>query len=248
VPIASTPDHVAVAVPDIPTSLQRWRDVLGGLVLWDFHNPTVFRGATLGFNGGGKLELLAPSEASEREMSTGGPSGFVEAFLERFGTRVHHLTLKVPDLETALEVLRAEGVEPTDVDLSDPTWREAFVRPSDVGGLIVQLAATPYDDAKWAEVEGSTLPALPVSGPRLLGPTLTSTDLAASRRIWTLLGATVHDDGADGDDAFTATWDDGTIDVRVQHGQRAGAVGLRFADAGPRPSDPALGPPVLAVR
>lgn len=243
--IASTPDHVAVAVPDIPTSLQRWRDVLGGLVLWDFHNPTVFRGATLGFNGGGKLELLAPSEATEREMSTGGPSGFVDAFLERFGTRVHHLTLKVPDLEAALDVLQDDGVEPIDVDLSDPSWHEAFVRPGDVGGLIVQLASTPYDDAEWAEVEGSTLPDLPTEGARLLGPTLASTDLAASRRIWTLLGATVTDDG---DEGFTAAWDDEALDVRVGRGDVDGAIGLRFSGTGPRPADPDLGPPVLTVR
>ena len=144
-PIPSVPDHVAVAVPSIDDSLSRWRDALGGVVQWRFHNPAVFRGATLQFAGGAMLELLEPSEGDDRVRPTGGPDGFLTSFLDRFGAQVHHVTLKVPDLHEAIAEVRRHGLDAVDVDDTDPGWREAFLRPSQVGGMIVQIASTDRD-------------------------------------------------------------------------------------------------------
>jgi hypothetical protein len=51
----------------------------------------------------------------------------------------------VEDLAGALDVLAAADLDVVDVNLTDDRWQEAFVRPSVVGGLIVQVAATTPD-------------------------------------------------------------------------------------------------------
>jgi methylmalonyl-CoA/ethylmalonyl-CoA epimerase len=243
VPLASRPDHVAIAVPSVDDALARWQDTLGGEVQWRFHTPTVFRGAALQFRNGAFLEILMPSEAEERTREAGGPSGFVSSFLDRFGASVHHVTLKVPDFDKALLTLEEEGFDTVDVNGDDPHWQEAFLRPSQVGGLVVQVACSDMSNEDWARANGKELPAPPETGARLLGPQLVHDDLDAARRVWSALGGTVDDT----DDGLLVSWHDEPLTVAIAAGEKPAAVALRFTDTVPRPADPALGPPVLAT-
>lgn len=241
-PLTSRPDHVAIAVPHVDDALPRWRDVLGGSVQWRFHTPAVFRGASVQFHGGALLEMIMPSDAEERTRTAGGPAGFVNSFLDRFGAGVHHVTLKVPDLHEALAILDGEGFDAVDVHDDDPTWQEAFLRPSQVGGLVVQIAASDRSAEDWARANGTEVPEPPTAGPRLLGPQLIHDDLDRARQVWTVLGGTVEET----DDGLLVSWEGEPLTVAVSRGERPGAVGLRFAETAPRPGDPTLGPPVLA--
>lgn len=240
-PIASRPDHVAIAVPSVDDALARWQDAMGGVVQWRFHTPTVFRGAAVQYANGAFLELLMPSEATERTREAGGPSGFVDAFLDRFGPRVHHVTLKVPDLPAALATLEDAGLDAVDVNLDDPAWQEAFLRPSQVGGLIVQVASSDRSNEDWAASNGHELPGPPDDGPRLLGPQLVHDDLDRAATVWSTLGADVEHH----DDELLVRWADQPLTIAVAHGERPEAIGLRVAGTAPRPADPVLGPPVL---
>lgn len=240
-PLSSRPDHVAIAVPAVDDALARWQDTLGGRVQWRFHTPTVFRGAAVQFRNEAFLEILMPSDAEERTREAGGPSGFVDTFLDRFGPSVHHVTLKVPDFGQALATLAEEGFDPVDVNGDDPHWQEAFLRPSQVGGLVVQVACSDMSNDDWARANGTDVPAAPTDGARLLGPQLVHDDLDRAREVWTALGGTV----AAEDDGLLVTWPDEPLTVAIRPGDRPAALGLRFGDAVPRPADPALGPPVL---
>lgn len=242
-PLTAVPDHVAVAVPDIDASLVRWRDDLGGVVQWRFHNRAVFRGAALEFGNGAYLELLAPSETDERGRSTGGPTGFMEDFLVRYGAGVHHMTLKVPDLHEAIAIAADGGLDAVDVDDSDPHWQEAFLRPSQVGSMIVQLAASDRDAQAEAEAEGSDLQATPSGAARLLGPRLGTPDLDAAAAVWTTLGATVTEES----DHAVVRWEGQPLTVELVPAEQAGPIGLRFEAASPRPPDATLGAAVLAT-
>lgn len=242
-PLTATPDHVAVAVPSIDDSLARWRDALGGTVQWRFHNPAVFRGAAVQFAGGAFLELLEPSDAPERVSSLGGPPDFLSAFLDRFGARIHHVTLKVPDLHEAIAEVGRHGLDAVDVDDGDPSWQEAFLRPSQVGGMIVQLAATDRDVAAEAADNGAVLSPVPDSGGRLLGPRLGAPDLDAAASVWATLGGTVERS----DQRITVGWGDAPLTVEIVEAGRAGPIGLRFAGTSPRPPDDVLGAAVLAA-
>lgn len=242
-PISATPDHVAIAVPDIDDALARWRDTLGGAVAWRFHNPTLFRGAAVLFRGGAYLEMLMPSDAERRTGSIGGPDGFLEAYLDRHGAGVHHVTLKVPDLHGAVATLAADGLEAVDVDDSVDHWHEAFLRPSQVGGLVVQVAATDETPADLAAASGAELPPTPATGGRLLGPHLVHPDLERAATVWSALGGDV----ARRADGLLVSWPDAPMTVAVSAGDHAGVRGLRFTGAVPRPADPVLGPAVLAT-
>lgn len=242
-PLTSQPDHVAIAVPDLDAALPRWQDTLGGSVQWRFHTPAVFRGVAVQFRNAAFLEMIMPSEAEERTRSAGGPSGFVNSFLDRFGAGVHHVTLKVPDIGVALATLDDEGFDTVDVHLDDPHWQEAFLRPSQVGGLVVQIAASDWSNEDWARANGlDDVPPPPGDGARLLGPQLVHDDLDQARAVWTTLGGTVEE----ADDGLLVSWDGAPLSVAVHPGDDRRAVGLRFLDAVPRPGDPTLGPPVLA--
>ncbi|MTV26182.1 hypothetical protein FTX61_12295 [Nitriliruptoraceae bacterium ZYF776] len=232
--MTATPDHVAVAVHAIDAAADRWVEQLGGTFVapvWD--DGSGFRTRQVRFRGGGKLELLEPVAAD----------GFAQDFLDRYGPRIHHVTLKVPDLRTAVTEVEAAGYDVVDVDDRDPVWREGFLRPSQVGGIIVQLAETSVGDDDWAREAGVEVPEPRADAPALVGPTLTSPDLDAARRLWATLGATVADDR----DALLAVWPGTPLSVRVEPGLAAGPTGLRFTPDPGLPSDDTAGPMTLPV-
>lgn len=224
-------DHVAVAVPDWETAQRRWRDELGGgIVAWG--DNAVFASRQLRFANGAKLELLRPA--------SDGPDNFVRRFLRRFGSVVHHVTLKVPDLGSALEVVRAGGLDVVDVDVSGDVWREGFLRPSQVGGLVVQVAWSGHTDQEWAGSIGHT-PEPPAHGAaELLGPTLRHPDLGRARTLWTLLGATISEEAG----ALVCRWPDSPLDIVVEQGEPAGPVALRMRGTPSLPAADGIGPTV----
>jgi catechol 2,3-dioxygenase-like lactoylglutathione lyase family enzyme len=228
-------DHVAIAVRDPAAAETRWVEQLGGGLVAK-GSDGVFRSRQLRFAGGGKLELLSPHRRAEGR-------DFVTAYLDRFGSRIHHVTLKVPDLAAAIATIRAAGLDVVDVDDGDPTWQEGFLRPSQVGGLIVQLAASTQTDEEWAAQVGVTPVPPRGDAARLHGPTLRHPDLDRAAALWTLLGATVAPDG----DALRCTWPDSPLDVLVVPGEPAGPTVLRCSDAPALPADEALGPEVVTV-
>lgn len=230
--IAAVLDHVAVAVPDWRVAEQRWRDQLGGGRSSVGENA-VFASRQLQFANGGKLELLMPSDDN--------PNNFVRRFLDRFGSTIHHVTFKVPDLHAALRVVNAAGLDAVDVDDSNEHWKEAFLRPSQIGGLVVQVAATTFNDDDWAAYTGFTREPAAPGAAGLLGPLLRHPDLDAAANIWTTLGATVARDG----DGLTCTWPDSPLDVRVERGSPAGPVALRMRGAGRLQAQDGVGPAVI---
>ncbi|MCC5950427.1 MAG: VOC family protein, partial [Nitriliruptoraceae bacterium] len=219
-PIDAVPDHVAVAVPSIEEAAARWQATLGGA--WAAPRFPLeaagFATRQLRYPGGAKLELLEPI----------GHGGFATGFLARYGARIHHVTLKVPDLLVAVEVVRAEGYDVVDVSTDDEHWHEGFLRPSQVGGMIVQIAWAGRSDEEWAAMAGMAPQIAPDEAMVLHGPTLHHDDLDAARRVWTTLGARVTDDGGD---ALVVRWGDAPLDVRVERGTPPGPVGLRVRGA-----------------
>jgi catechol 2,3-dioxygenase-like lactoylglutathione lyase family enzyme len=235
VPITTTPDHVAVAVPAVEAAAARWRDELGGgWVAPSFPNEAAgFASRQLRYANGAKLELLEPL----------GVESFAARFVAKYGARIHHVTLKVDALLPAVDQLRADGFDVVDVFAEGEIWHEAFLRPSQVGGLIVQIAWAGRTEDDWAELAGFT-PEIPREGAaRLLGPTLTHPDLERASFVWSTLGAAVRRD----DDVLVARWPDAPLDVRIEAGEDAGPVGLRFSGAPALPEIADTGPRTLVA-
>ncbi len=124
-------DHVAVAVERHTDVFPRYAGELGGA--WVSGGKTIgFAPAQVRYANGMKVEILQPHAVHLND--------FLRRFLDRRGPGAHHFTFKVPDIEGALEDVRTHGIEPVGVDLTDPGWKEAFIRPRDACGIVVQLA------------------------------------------------------------------------------------------------------------
>lgn len=232
-PIATVPDHVAAAVPSIEAAAARWIDQLGGgwlVPTWEGPG-SAFATRQARFAGGAKLELLEPRS----------PDGFAASFLARHGAGVHHVTLKVPALEPALAVLEQAGLDAVDVSTDGEHWHEAFLRPSQVGGLIVQVAWASHDDRDWAAMLGATPEPPRPDGARLLGPRLAHPDLDAAAQLWRVLGAEVERDG----EVLAVRWPGAPLDIEVVAGAQPGPLGLRMTGTEALPADAVHGPAVL---
>src|SRR3954470_17744736 len=124
-------DHVAVAVEQWGDAWPRFVGVLGGRWMSGGKGPG-FAPSQLGFANGMRVEVLEPHLVEVND--------FLRRFLDRSGPGPHHLTFKVPDINTALAATEAAGYRVVNVDLSDPMWKEAFLYPKDATGVVVQLA------------------------------------------------------------------------------------------------------------
>ena len=128
-------DHVALAAHDTSDALRFLTGRLGGRVIFGgesagFRPMQVWLGTERG--DGMPVELLEPWEVTRND--------FLARFLARHGAGPHHLTFKVSDIDGALRDVRAAGLHPGNIDLSDPEWKEAFLLPKEAHGTVVQLA------------------------------------------------------------------------------------------------------------
>jgi hypothetical protein len=216
-------DHVAFGAPDVGSVVPFLVGELGGQALeggpgggFGFWQWT--------FAGGARVEVIAPS---------GPPGGFLHRFLERHGPSVHHVTFKVPDLDAALEGVRASGLGVVGYDASNPGWKEAFLHPRQAQGIVVQLAQsepsldhTLLHDWSFPEVVAET--PTPAEWRALV---LSARDLGAARRQWgEVLGGTLED----GDGGFRARWPGSPMAIVVEECPAADEGPLRIELASER--------------
>lgn len=132
-------DHVAVAVNSLEGSVPLYRALLGRPPDGREEVPSeAVRVAFFG-RGSGRVELLEPTAEDS-------PVG---RFLARHGAGLHHVCLRVPDLEAAL--LRAEesGARPIPprIRAGAGGHRVAFLHPRETGGVLLELSEDPAAEA-----------------------------------------------------------------------------------------------------
>lgn len=131
-PLAGLPlDHVAIAVRDLDAATGPY--LLLGLAAEGDDETVGGQGVTVRALRGGTalVELLAPtSEASP-----------IARFLERRGPGLHHIALRVHDLDAEIVRLLAEGVPLLDEQPRPGRAgsRVAFVHPSFADGVLIEL-------------------------------------------------------------------------------------------------------------
>jgi methylmalonyl-CoA epimerase len=124
-------DHVGIAVQDVDQALAFFRDALGLHVEAPEEVGSQRVRARFLPAGESKLELL---EAT-------APDSAIAKFVEKRGPGIHHVTLRVDDIDAALARLKAHGVRL--VDEAPRPGAEgalvAFVHPSAAHGVLVEL-------------------------------------------------------------------------------------------------------------
>jgi methylmalonyl-CoA/ethylmalonyl-CoA epimerase len=124
-------DHIGIATRQLDEALRLWRDTLG-LQVTSTEEVTEqgVRVAMLHL-GESQIELLEP-------LSPDSPVG---KFLEKRGPGIHHVALRVTDIQAALVQLKEKGTR-----LIDETPRlgaggclVAFIHPSSANGVLLEL-------------------------------------------------------------------------------------------------------------
>jgi hypothetical protein len=124
-------DHVSIGTRELSDGWELFGGLLGGTWVYGGDSPGFWWGQVR-YGTGPKIELITP---------TGGPdSAFLERFLAFKGPGPHHLNFMVTDIEQTLGRIRALGIEPVQVRLDDPRWKEAFLRSRDAFGIVIQVA------------------------------------------------------------------------------------------------------------
>jgi len=124
-------DHIGIAVTNMQESLSFWETSLGiephGI---EEVAEQKLRTAFLPVNGT-EIELLEPTSADSS----------VARFIEKHGEGLHHIAIRVDDIEAALAELKAKGIQ-----LIDETPRNgaggariAFVHPKATHGVLLEL-------------------------------------------------------------------------------------------------------------
>jgi methylmalonyl-CoA/ethylmalonyl-CoA epimerase len=124
-------DHIGVAVEDLEGAVALYCDKLG---MREQHRERVEEfgvDAVLLEIGDGHVELLAPLSAE---------SG-VGRFLKSRGPGLHHVAYQTDDIDSALESVRAAGIELIDDSprIGIRSSRVAFLHPKSTGGVLTEL-------------------------------------------------------------------------------------------------------------
>ncbi|HWX74735.1 MAG TPA: methylmalonyl-CoA epimerase [Solirubrobacteraceae bacterium] len=124
-------DHIGVAVEELEPALELYRDRLGLRVA---HREVVAEQgveAVLLDVGENHVELLAPLE----------PTTPVGKFLAKRGPGLHHVAYQVPNIDAALDALRAEGMALIDEQARTGIRgsRVAFMHPRATGGVLTEI-------------------------------------------------------------------------------------------------------------
>lgn len=125
-------DHIGVAVKSIPEALKFWEETLG----------VKCTGVEEVADQKVKTAFL-PLEPSEIELLEGtSEDSPVSKFIAKNGEGIHHMALRVDDLEAALAELKEKGVR-----LIDEKPRRgaggamiAFIHPKATGGILLELS------------------------------------------------------------------------------------------------------------
>ena len=121
--------HIGIAVSNLADAVAFYRDVLR----LEPSPPVTADGATIVslHLGDVEVELMEP-------VTLDGP---VAKFLEKRGPGIHHICLRVPDLELALDECRNQGYRLVDETPRPGAGgrRVAFVHPKATGGILLEL-------------------------------------------------------------------------------------------------------------
>lgn len=121
-------DHVGIVTDDLDSLLNTYKSLLHATVVHEDNSDGV-NAAFLELENG-YLELMEPYN-----------QGVLSDFLDRNGPGIHHLAIRVDDIEAALEAARQQGVELIDEEPQPGAMghRVAFLHPRSTGGVLIQF-------------------------------------------------------------------------------------------------------------
>lgn len=233
--LATEIDHVAIAVPDRNPAIFRFVNELGaGIVASGRRSGSTID--QLKFRNGNKLEILGP----DLQHKLGNR---MVDFLDKYGSTIHHVTLNVQSVATAVQILEENGINAVGVSVSDKHYQEAYISPKDTGGILVQLSWKDVDDEGWAKRHGHVPTVHSVNASEFIGlrVVVEQPDLSANR--WAVFGARIEA----GKNSYTANWGNGSLSIEFTCGQSVGEQILLFGGSEQYERSVEYGPQVCGI-
>lgn len=123
-------NHVGICVKDLDEALKTYRDILGLKVRGILDLEEIGQRSAFVAIGDDEFEIMEPTS----------PDGVVARFIERRGEGLHHISLKVCDIEKLLSKLKDRGVRLINEEpLVTPFGKVAFVHPKSMHGVLIEL-------------------------------------------------------------------------------------------------------------
>ena len=124
-------DHIGIAVPSLEEALTFYRDTLGLQPSAIIEVPHEKVRVAILEAGEPRIELL---EATSSDSP-------IAHFLDKRGAGIHHIALKVSDLNAAVSKMKAEGrrLATDEIQTGAEGYRYVFVHPQSTGGVLLEL-------------------------------------------------------------------------------------------------------------
>ena len=124
-------DHVGIAVKDLGAALAFYRDALG----LDIEAPEEVASQRV------RAHFLQVGEAKLELLEATAPDSPIAKYTEKRGAGLHHITLRVDDIDAALAQLKARGARLIDEQPRPGAEHSlvAFIHPSSAHGVLVEL-------------------------------------------------------------------------------------------------------------
>jgi methylmalonyl-CoA/ethylmalonyl-CoA epimerase len=126
-------DHIAIAVKDLQSSIELYQTILGKEAPDGIEEVASEKVRVAFFElGASRLELLESTD----------PDGPIARFLDKRGPGLHHVCIKVADIEAEIARYKKEGL----VFVGDAPrigaggHKVAFIHPKSSGGVLIELA------------------------------------------------------------------------------------------------------------
>jgi methylmalonyl-CoA epimerase len=124
-------DHIGIAVKSLSAAVKVYEQAMGlKLAGYDEVDDQGVRVAMLDI-GESRIELLEPTR----------PDSPVEKFMNKRGEGIHHIAVRVDNIEQALERLKAAGIRLIDEKpkRGAHNTRVAFIHPASTHGVLMEL-------------------------------------------------------------------------------------------------------------
>ncbi len=122
-------DHIGIAVKSLRNSIDNWETILGVKSSDIIEvNDSFVKVAFLNLENS-KIELLE---------STGDKSD-IKKFIEKRGEGIHHIAIKVDDIDSTIKLLRKSGKKIADPFIGAEGFPVAFIHPSYSNGVLIEI-------------------------------------------------------------------------------------------------------------
>ncbi len=137
-------DHVAIAVYDLETSIQWYRQMLGFRL--------TERRTTKGKKTGMVSAVMEAGSINFVLIQGTSPESQVSRYIENYGAGVQHVAIRVTDLPALVEELKEAGMAFDTTIIRSPGLRQIFSKRDKGSGMMIELIERLEEDATFSDI------------------------------------------------------------------------------------------------